>query len=711
MSDLISLNDIKVNFNDEDLKSELIKYFSKLNKMVDDFTATKMVQEIRSKIKDGTRNELKMIFDELKAEFEGEEEKAASFKNLNIYTKFANRIIQLSQQNPSDLNLSAEQIRELSSKSGEALQNYKKEIEKKINEINLQLDKIKDDLSKANNYDPSEDMENSITAILQDPDVKKFAEQEYASLAKNSTTGGEGRPNLGKNQSSDYDVISYSRDQLAKLDEAFGILEFHNDKGQLKRLWTRKRLNYEMLMGRSESVLFKNKLNLYKGFVAQQRLLLSTLKVQKSNLFDSRLQIRKQTQLVDQIQSLAAGFFHTDSANQAFVQKLSNALSKKAEEYKQSLKVLISNLNNYISLQKSNNDKKLYDFITEESGTQQVTDEYFRHLEPKLIQEKELLDPKFKATKREKAKDETQKQRANMGSNIWELDSPDQDLNKEFSEMNTTWVKGKMLYEAKDPARPSTKQDAATIAYGDPQRVVALTQNISQSPDMTDEEKKMAINQLKQYTTRGMSDESKKDLLSEDIPLHWSIFFALAKKELNREFGIGTNKLTEDFYRQIKQSNGEDIIRLVIANKYTPDWVLMYIAEHNEALQKIARARLLSKGWKVKIQDGKAVRDIDGAEPTRAWVWTKTNLGVAESNSKFLSVREASDAETQSLIQQKQELTRQQQGITKRMQDIDLRLQQKDQTESTQGLTTNPNVKAPDTTNAPKPPAPIPPAM
>lgn len=716
----------QIQFNDQDLKQAIMSHWANQGVQVMENTADQMVQQVKSKLKNNTSDELKLALSELKLELTPTTS-ASEYHNLLIASHLKNiktaSYILLEKTAEAYKNMGRQEIMsllgdltQLAKESGRTLEEQKKYIDSLIGKIDKRLVRVTEQISALSNFDEKNTADqDAIVALIANPQLQQLTEQEHASL-KGGRAGKE----------SEAKRVGYTPEQIKLINQAFSpasgsVLPTMNSgyvsegRSNERILWTRKRFAFERALGRDNTSLYQKRKAQYQGYVVYKKREALQLKEQRHNLDRLRTVGRSRQKLSENLLTRTVEHAHT-AANKAAMEQIAVAMMKYRE---------------FLTSEEEFYSKYLQEYGRGEQNLKMIQQDIadlvaIENPEPiSAGDEKVSFDPEaLFELRRDSQQGEAIRQPAKIGPSVWSI-TPEGGEKAFTKGMDTTWQNGQAIYKTLDPETKQSQMDARTIlTYRDSPKI---TQNFKVGPYATDEQVQSFVQRLENLPTRGMSDQAKKELA--DGNAHWSLLWNLAKKDVtkdnfSKELGFsgyqGTNgkekALIDYVYKQMPSVNSQDIRMMVAGNKNTPDWVLMYIAESDPSLQTFAQKQLGLRGWKIKkdAEGNPQVSDKDGS-----WIWEKTKTA-----SITLSPREAQTTpaipissptapgvspQMRSMMDQSSELDRQNQELLKKRQALTVQMQQETAKSANPAGGQAPTpTQATDNTNAPKPPAPLP---
>lgn len=724
-----------INYTDDDLVSAIVTYWGNQGVTVNQNTAQQLAQEVRAKLKENTLDELKLALSEMKMELSPStaglrEDAILAISALNGTNQIQNLI-----KNADFGNMARNEVEEFlaqlasaAERTGISIKQQRQLLAKDIHNKQRQLDRVEQRIKSYSAFNESSEADQKeILELVNNAALQQLTEKEHATL---------GGARASKEPESK--KVGYSPEQILEINKAFS--PFTQDKNgnktplftknlptfsfgeQLQQgrsnerlLWTRKRFAYERALGRENSKLYAKRLVQYRTYIntmMYERLALTQSIASKQRLAIAAGNIAEQTKATEAIEH-----FHYDpekGKNVDFLQ-LRKYLSSYLVQLKEKENAYLSSLkeSSVTDAAVEEADKRIQDFMNalEADTLPEAT--------PSRESELALFDPEYIFTEgrqgRESEEGEGSKfrQKSKLAPNDWSYKNLEQNVPEiaaKLAESPTTWKKGWAIFNWGDRLSDDTKTDVGTILR---QKISPkITQMVQLSPYATDEEKSYIINNIDRFNRSGLTDASKMNMASG--PWHWSILWNLSKDKISKKTFVsellgpksdyaalpdGTKALVSEIYKQYPKVNADEVRLAVANNETTPDWILMYIAQHDRQLETFALNKLGKRGWRVKkTPDGNP--EISNGD----WVWDRVKKA-----SMILSYREAQTTQTapavppqqfENLVLQQREMDKKQKELDKQRDEIQFRLEQMNT-----GLKQNPSQAKPapqagDTTNA-----------
>jgi regulator of replication initiation timing len=235
-----------------------------------------------------------------------------------------------------------------------------------------------------------------------------------------------------------------------------------------------------------------------------------------------------------------------------------------------------------------------------------------------------------------------------------------------------TRYKFKTIYDTIDPAGEKMQRKINNIMQNNPSGYVAkIDQRFTQSPQLSEKEQLELELNFKQLTNLStMSEDTKLDL-AKNPHTHWALLFSLAiyKKTKQR---IDEETSTEKHTQHEANINSKEVRAMVVENKNTPNWILMFIAEHDPEVGKLAEKKLFERGYSITIKGGKVIVDTENG--TGAWVWTKHKKSKASVENNFIVTAQTS--QVQNLLQQIKQINTQIESLQKQQENLNRQKEQ-----------------------------------
>jgi len=514
-----------IQFNDEDLKKAIVQYWGGQGITIADETAMKLVEEVRSKMQNQTLDELKLAINQLKLELSSEKEASLNFNIIiNSSSKFLNSLAKFSafeEMKKEEIKEAFKNLIEAAQKAGQDLPTFRQNLKSEKDKLIKRLRLIKDKIDRLNNYDPNTDFEGNLDKLTKNKELVDVSNLENDILA--------GKRITGKKRKSDYEFIN--KNQLKNLDDILGVIdwkiELDENTYKLLRVWSRKRFNFEKLLGNNIKKFYQTQLRRYASYL-QYLTDKESFYLKRINEIEHLSTVsREKNQILERYISEESNYYKNLPANKDLTQELVMAIKAREENLKKEWEELKNNIAN-----SAKNIKELKDENVKEISRilNEIQEIQFNQPAIADLSEKYFFDPDFITwAMGKKGITETRQYTSPfLGTDKWNVETGNK-FDQVINNMETTWKKGQIIYWAQNPPNESTKDDANTVSRGKPERVTALTQDVNISPYMTDEQKKMVKSIAKNYSG-GWLDETKFEV-ARNPKTHWHLLFTLSKQE------------------------------------------------------------------------------------------------------------------------------------------------------------------------------------
>lgn len=685
-------------FSDQDLQAAIVAHFKEQGVTINEDTARQLTQEVRRKLKKSTDDELKLALSEMKMELSPTISSSNSSylhahsvvnTNANIYNIVNSAFKNMTRD---DVTQAMAQLAQAANTNGKTLKEQRNVISKEIHNAQRNLSRVETKIKSISGFDEESEAERKqILELIDDDNLQKITEKEHSALGKTRAS-----------KDSESKRVGYTPQEIKALNRSFSpsrkdaegnvVQEYTNNLPTLsfgevgenrsneRLLWTRKRFAFERALGRENEPLYAKRVTQYRTYIAilmHERLVLGQLIASKQRLIIATGKIAEQTQATQAIEH-----FHYDAEkgkNINFLQ-LKNLLSAYVEGLRQAE-------NNYLLSLK---DVKVTD--EEMDDVENEINEFLNSLnagtEPEAYvqrsSEKATFEPEYVYSQarqgRTNDQDESAKfrQEGKLAPNDWSFKNIEQhapEVAAKIEKEPTTWRKGWAIFNWGDKPSKATKTDVGTILK--PKISPKITQTVQLSPYATDKEKEFVINNINRFNTTGLDEGSK--LRMANGPWHWAILWNLSKDKISKQtfmselFGKrndlvnlpdGVQALAEEVYKQYPKVNPEAVRMEIAKNDATPDWILMYMAQHDRDLESFVLNKLGQRGWRVKktAEGNPEIHDGD-------WVWSRVKKSSLRMGFREAQVQTTEITPTQE-NPQLQQLINQQNGLNNQDQNL-----------------------------------------
>jgi hypothetical protein len=659
-------------FQDSDLQNAIIEYWGAQSVIIPAENAMTMVEEVRSKIKNNTREELMMALSELKATLASEEDisKAASFEFLMKKTNALINFIKSVKIGPVTASVYDRPVADLRAKT---VENLKQEFESivgglyvkenltkrgfmdKIKSMKIELATIDKELSLMDDYDPMKDKDGKMSELLNNQAVDSATSKEAELVIKARASKNPDAFQVKYNNTMD-------PKEVKAIEQAFGqnqwvMRTMNKDDGTSVKapslLWSRKRINYEMSKGRNLS----GAITLQNYF---DRMTLLTAK--RISYLNAALQIKGRLQRLynPSKMRLTAHLVREESASWAMAEPeyVKNSAIKMAEQLRDEQQAL----NKIITEEKlvdGARQEQLDSFLKIRAGENEINPQRWNALfaqegegagpglyrKPTFINEAMLLSPDMFSSFLTTSEDPDKEFRveSQLPKNLWNLPQgvDASDATENLDEGQATSKLGRKIYEfASSKENPEQNQKSkvwlaqqfyklmrpyeGTVTKQDAFRQKSRYENDSEALLRAEEE------EAGEYALDGY--RLKKRLELARMPgLNWKYYLGLSIANIDRPSAETGH--TQDPLKAYNHEINPPLVRLTLisSNPSVPDWILMRMAQHDpeQEIHDAAELMLHERGWRIVWQDAKKkIPKTSGSD----WVWEKMRPRKKQSN-------------------------------------------------------------------------------
>jgi len=665
----------QVSFNDEDLKNAIKKHFQgqgDVPVIIPDDMLNQLVQDFKTKQKKHTIEEFKLLLSELKMELQP----SVATVNIGMIVESDVKPIQnvfaalwreggWGNATRNEISQLLAHLSSIARQNGKSIPEQRKLIEAEKSKLRHKIDALNSKVAEYNNFNENDktSQEEMFNIIEQYPRLQELSAKEHEVLSGARIK----HPSTGDSEAA---RMEYTPEDIALLNKIFvgknsgkpEMMTFARSKGNGKQqiadrlLWTKKRFAFEKALDpeRENSELYTKRLAYYQQYVGSKKAEASELKIQMNMLDRILLASRTKNQITERFNTKMSEHFHGGAGvKDEPMQQLDSIVSKYQMDLREELNLIKSAGAEY-----SESDKKIVEIEAKLDAFMDL-----ENPEPVMSSRDELaFDPEriFELRAPHMPGAPTY-QKATLPPNVWSVTQEGTISSQPLTGNEATWEQGYALYSKFD--KPNKQSENAKHNIIRLENQPKVTQPINVNPYATEDQSQDAES-AKQKNLAQPWDEATKRAVAGG-PANWVLLWNLAKKSIDKEHPL--NEGEDGYFKKHPAINSSAVRLQVISNKYTPDWIVMYVAEADKELQTKAINELGQRGWTLKTEkkEDPATGKIDklpAVDSTGAWIWQRKGI----KSSMQISFREAQMNPVQPMLDQLQGLENTQDATIKK---------------------------------------------
>jgi len=471
----------------ENLKGAILNHWKEDGVYIADQTAVQMAEEVASKMKAPTLDELRLALSELKLDLNPTEArtndmvvtaKSVISKSIDALHKVGG----FGGATREEVEMASKEIINLAKRTGNSIKQEREEIQKRKKRTKRLRETVYNKINAINNFeDDSEDSQKEILDLVaNNPQLQELVQKEYEALPYDWGAGGPVQKHQLKGpNTSEVNKIGYTPENIQALNEAFGggkgknpfMIQAVDQRKKVtdRLLWTRKRFAFERAIGNADKPLYAKKLGFYQAYVTLYKRQAAILTEAIQDMDRIMVSTRKQTNKGKVYVTKVVEHLHSKSVNKDALEDAQAVYEAEVRKYAEEKAELGSDSVEYEKIQRE------LDQLAEKEETEPVlTDSGSMNFDPEFIY--------GLGKKGGKAH-----QQATIAPNVWSITPEGSVAANPLEDTDISWKYGHALYDYLDTYTKETERDVNDVLkkYEEKKKV---DQKFAESPYATEEQ-------------------------------------------------------------------------------------------------------------------------------------------------------------------------------------------------------------------------------